>query len=82
MLFPNGSMKIAKPRFKAKDRVVYTSKDGEEYTGTVVDCVHQGIVSGYVCSIVLDEPCNGTKNYRVKEEKLAKYKHQKKQDNE
>lgn len=82
MWFPNGSMKIEKPRFKVNDRVVYTGKDGNEYIGTIVENVKPGPISGFVCSVVFDEPCNGIKNYRVKEEKLAKYKHQKKQDNE
>lgn len=79
MWFPNGSMKIEKPRFKVNDRVVYTGKDGNEYVGTVVESTKAGPVSGFVCSVVFDEPYNGMTNYRIKEEKLLKYKNIKKE---
>lgn len=80
MWFPDGSMKIEKPRFKLNSKVVYIGKDGKEYVGTVVENKHDGIISGYVCSVVFDEPYNGITNYRIKEEKLTKYKHIKKED--
>ena len=80
MWFPNGSMKIEKPRFKVNDRVVYTGKDGNEYVGTIVENVKPGPISGFVCSVVFDEPYNGMTNYRIKEEKLLKYKNIKKEN--
>lgn len=81
MWFPDGSMKIAKPRFKVNEKVVYTGKDGKEYVGKVVENKHNGLISGYVCSVVLEEPYNGATNYCIKEEKLSKYKHTKKEEN-